>query len=271
MTLDHIAAYGFNVPLILRYGSFLRTIGRIAAPLFLFLLVQSIRHTRSKPSFLLRLYIAGACTGLFDTAMNYLFGEKLGYFTPANILFTYFYVVLYSVTSEQFVFAYKSRKIRSVALALCVIIVSLLPSLFRNHIYDLIPTGTSIKFQFLFQGLIQSIIPSFYDVDYGTGFILLGVVMYFAKTKKWQCRVFTIFCAICLLVAFAASRNPAVYAYSFLGFSTAIFDLFQCRMLLALPFMLLYNGERGRKNTWLFYTYYPLHRQLLHVLFESIG
>ena len=42
-------------------------IGRIAAPLFLFILVQSIRHTRNRTNFLKRLYLAGAVIGLSNT------------------------------------------------------------------------------------------------------------------------------------------------------------------------------------------------------------
>ena len=34
-------------------------------------------------------------------------------------------------------------------------------------------------------------------------------------------------------------------------------------MILALPFMLLYNGEKGKAHKSLFYVYYPLHRNLL--------
>ena len=59
MTVDHLGAFGFEIPAIGRYYTRLRAVGRLAMPLFLFLLVQSIRHTRSKPRFLLRLYVAG--------------------------------------------------------------------------------------------------------------------------------------------------------------------------------------------------------------------
>lgn len=37
----------------------LRIIGRIAAPLFLFMIVEGLHHTRSKPKYILRLYVAG--------------------------------------------------------------------------------------------------------------------------------------------------------------------------------------------------------------------
>ena len=65
MTVDHLAAYGFEIPLFDAYYDRLRLIGRIAMPLFLFLLTDSIRYTRSRPKFLLRLYLAGLAFSAF--------------------------------------------------------------------------------------------------------------------------------------------------------------------------------------------------------------
>lgn len=58
MTLDHIGAYQtFTFSREINDG--LRVVGRIAAPLFLFMVVEGLRYTRSKPKYILRLYIAG--------------------------------------------------------------------------------------------------------------------------------------------------------------------------------------------------------------------
>ena len=59
MTLDHVGAYCGDISWIAPYASPLRVIGRIAMPVFLFLFVQSLRHTHSRPRLLLRLYLAG--------------------------------------------------------------------------------------------------------------------------------------------------------------------------------------------------------------------
>ena len=47
MTIDHLGAYGFEIPIIDAYCSQLRLIGRLAMPLFLFALTESIRYTHS--------------------------------------------------------------------------------------------------------------------------------------------------------------------------------------------------------------------------------
>lgn len=62
MTVDHVGAFGSDI-LGSWYYTIFRMIGRIAAPLFLFILVQSIRHTRNRTNFLKRLYLAGAVIG----------------------------------------------------------------------------------------------------------------------------------------------------------------------------------------------------------------
>ena len=54
MTLDHIGSY-----LITDIGpNLFRTAGRIAAPLFLYVAVNSAHNTRNKLQYVLRLYIA---------------------------------------------------------------------------------------------------------------------------------------------------------------------------------------------------------------------
>ena len=266
MTLDHIAAFGFEIPGVAQFEVPFRTIGRIAAPLFLFLLVQSVRHTRSKSGLVLRLCLAGMCVGLFDTGMNFFFGEQLGYWTPGNILFTFFYVALYIVLIERMASAKKRQDFPALFRAAGVFVLSLLPSLFYDPLYDVIPTGDTIAERFLFQGLRSSLLPSFYDAEYGIGLIFLGVALYFAGTKRRQCLVFLVFCLFCIAGAFVGRWNTELYYISFYGFFPTFFDLFQCRMILALPFMLLYNGERGRPCKWFFYWYYPLHRQLIHLI-----
>lgn len=266
MTLDHLAAFGFEIPIIGRYETYLRAIGRIAAPLFLFLLVQSIRHTRSKPKFVLRLYLAGMCVGLFDTAMNMLTGEALGYRTPGNIIFTFFYVALYIVLIEGLISSGKKRDFRVLALLVLALALSLVPTIFGNAIYEAIPVNSTASIFLLPMGIRPSLIPSFNDVDYGIGFILLGIILYFAKTKRRQCWAFALFCVFCYIGAWVEMWYPDLRMIETYGLVMVFFDRFQCRMVFALPFMLLYNGERGKKGKWFFYWYYPLHRQLIFII-----
>lgn len=268
MTLDHIGAFAFEIPVVGRYETYLRSIGRLAAPLFLFLMVQSIRHTRSKPKFLLRLYLGGVCVGLFVTAMNVCLGETFCYFTPGNILFTFFYTALYAILLERLMAAWKARDRRALVISVLLLAASLLPTVLFEPLYAaIVPSGTSMRIRFLAMGLYESLLPSFHSIDYGIGFVILGAAMYFAKTKNRQCLVFVVFCAVCIAGTYAIPWLPFdIFRVDTFGFAVTFLDLFQCRMIFALPFMLLYNGERGRQCKWFFYWYYPLHREVIFLV-----
>lgn len=267
MTLDHIGAFAFNIPVVARYEGLLRTIGRLAAPLFLFLLVQSIRHTRSKPRFVLRLYLAGMGVELFVTAMNFCFGEVFSYFTPGNIIFTFFYTALYVLLLERMSAAWGDRDIRTLAIFAGLLVLSLIPTVLARAdvlYYAVIPPDASLRVRFLISGIWNSLLPSFGGIDYGIGFSLLGVIMYFAGTKNRQCLVFAAFCLLC--IAGALTVHTSLYDLRSLGVFTDFLDLFQCQMIAALPVMLLYNGQPGKKRKWFFYGYYPLHREAIYLI-----
>lgn len=267
MTLDHIGAFGFNIPVVARYEGLLRTIGRLAAPLFLFLLVQSIRHTRSKPRFVLRLYLAGMGVELFVTAMNLCFGEVFCYFTPGNIIFTFFYTALYVLLLERMGSAWRGRDIRTLSIFIGLLVLSFIPTALAlsDVLYHVvIPPDTSFRIKFLVAGIWNSLLPSFNSIDYGIEFSILGVVMYFAGTKNRQCLVFAAFCFICIIGAL--TTPDFLYRLQSFGFFMTFFDWLQCRMIFALPVMLLYNGQPGKKCKWFFYGYYPLHREAIYLI-----
>ena len=272
MTLDHIAAIGFEIPVISRFYTPLRTVGRIAAPLFLFLLVESICHTRSRKKLLLRLWLAGLCTELFTTGVNAIFGENFHYFTPSNILFTFFYTVLFILLAEKLILSFRKRDLRHVLLSACLLIAALLPTVLNRLLISLLAgNADSIREVFLCQGLIGSFFPAITEVDYGVWFILLGAALYFAGAKKRRCVVFAAFCLLCIAGTGLVTACPGILSLPSLGLIPSYFTELQCCMLLALPFMLLYNGERGPKCKWFFYFYYPLHREVLFLLFSYLS
>lgn len=263
MTIDHLAAFGFEIPLFSAYYTPLRIIGRIAAPVFLFLLVQSARHTKNRKIFLLRLYLAGAATGLFTTATNFFLGEIFGYFTPGNIIFTFFFTVLYIHLAEMFLNGWKGRNRKQILLPLLLFGASFLP----NLLYDLLPPPSTAgdRYLFLFSGLRDSFLPAnlYGDLDYGLPFMVLGVALYFAGTTRHQCLVFAGFWFLCLMGWGASLFVPELHGISY--FSTYC-NTIQLWMVLALPFMCLYNSRRGPGIKSLFYIYYPIHRYIIFMI-----
>lgn len=258
MTLDHLAAFGFEISIFGRYYNYLRMVGRIAAPLFLFALVQGLRHTRSKPRFILRLYLAGMGAGLFVTVTVLLFGDIVGIITPGNIMFTFFYVALYVWAIERLIRSVAARDPQAALVPILCCVLPFVAQALRLALYELTPTGSDMKVMISFHCLLDSFLPTFTNADYGWEMIALGVLMYFAGTKRRQCIFFGGFCLVCIVLT-------RVFPWGIGGYFSVFVDPFQCWMVLALPFMLLYNGRRGNAPKWFFYGYYPIHRYVISV------
>lgn len=259
MTLDHLAAYGFEIPIFDTYFNQLRLIGRLAAPLFFFVLTESISHTRSKSKFLLRLYLAAVGVGLFTAITNFFFGDTIGRFAHSNILFDYFYTALYIILIEQIVLAVKEKCLKRGLFAVSGIVatgvVHLLCVLLDNLNFSAF--GSNYELVWLMQDLMASFLDSPLGVSYTILFVLMGVLMYFAKNKYGKAAVLVLFSAICYFGwNFEFLHNSPIG--SVLGGN-------QPFMVLAVPFILLYNGEKGKGQKYFFYLYYPLHRYVISI------
>lgn len=251
MTIDHIGVYGAALPVIRQCWTLLRGIGRLSAPLFLFALVQGLRHTRSRPRLILRLYLAGACTGLFTAFTNHSFGGLYGRLPAGTIFFTLFYVALLVDLTERFL-QNAGGRLRLLLAALAVVVLP-------NMLYQVCGFQNS-----LLADLRDGLIPALAHVEYSWGFVVLGVALYFGESKTRQCTIFAGFCLLCLVGTFCGAELSG-------SFSRVFFRPLQGWMLLALPIMRLYNGRPGPGCKWLFYGYYPVHRFLLLVLCANLA
>ena len=116
MTLDHIGAYQtFTFSREINDG--LRVVGRIAAPLFLFMVVEGLRYTRSKPKYILRLYIAGIVIEM----INRILSKATGAFEFGNTLPTFFYTALFVFSIEYI--CNNWRHIKSVCIGVCGLVI----------------------------------------------------------------------------------------------------------------------------------------------------
>lgn len=253
MTIDHFGAYGSGIGLFGLLYTQLRLIGRLSAPLFFFLITESLCHTRSKQRFLMRLYLAAVCVGLCNCAVNFFFSDAFGQRLESNILFDYFYLAFYCVVFELLVIGIRERNAGRIFGAVCGLIGSCIPHLLWNQLMD-IPGIWLLDPQkmYLCTDLIDSFVRSPLDVDYTILFTAMGVAMYFACSKERKALVLLLTGVIC----YFGKLLPVQYVaqiYPVLGYP-------QWCMVFAVPFILLYNGERGKNRKAFFYIYYPLHR-----------
>lgn len=252
MTVDHVGAFAFELPAVAQHYDLLRTLGRIAAPIFLYTTAESVRHTSSRTRYLLRLYLAAVLTGLFTAATNFLFRDSVGEFWPGNIFFTYFYTAFYITVLDRLFRAARDRDPKTVVLCLLGIAATVLVHIAAESV----PLRSRLGKQ-----LFESFIVSPLCADYSILFIALGVLFYFTKRKPLQMLVFVSFCLLSGSIRIGQSDfiDRTLRASVFFGYP-------QYWMILALPFLLFYNGSRGRKTKLFFYAYYPLHRYLIILL-----
>lgn len=262
MTIDHIGTFGFELPFVGKYYAALRIVGRIAAPLFLLLIAESAKYTKNKTRFVIRLYLAGVGVGLFTAATNFCFRDSIGVFIPGNILFTFFYTALYIYMIDGILKAVKEKKLKQLLYCITGILATVIPYMLFTWTYGTnswIPANMSTEYVQLLQDLFNSFIISPTNIDYSLMFVMLGVAFYYANTNRSRSLIFTAFCLVCY---FGTMLQTSVNLWPV----NAFFGYIQCLMVLALPFIFLYNGRRGRERKLFFYAYYPLHRYIISVL-----
>lgn len=238
MVLDHI---GFYFEGFIPYGLYmvLRILGRASYPLFLFCMTQGYRHTRSRKKYLIRLYLGSLFMTGFILFVDGTFPvDGFGYGFH-NIFLSMFLVGILISTIEIF---QKNRK-NGLILAGCIFAVQFL---FR-------PAPWVLPVLRDYSGDIRTgIFPNLALNEYGLLFIILGLCMYFLWERK------DMFIIVYLLFCIAQYSDEMINGEG--AFPTQWF------MILALPFMLRYNGERGRSFKYFFYVFYPAHTFLLFYL-----
>ena len=235
MTLDHIGLYIPAAP------AWLRWLGRGAYPLFLFCMVQGYAHTRSRKRYLLRLYLLS----LFMTALGLFLNTRFlpeGGYGNHNIFLSLFLTGVLISAVELYQRDWKRGRLLLGAVALVQVLYGLLPFL--------------LPFTRNFSGdVLTGVVPNLAVNEFGFEFIALGLAMYFLRDRREAlAAVYLVFC---------------IYQFS----AEALYGVFpvQWMMVLALPLMLHYNGERGRGWKWFFYVYYPAHTCLLFLLARGLG
>ena len=269
MTIDHLGAYGFEIPLFSAYNYQLRLIGRLAMPLFLFCLTDSIRFTRSRPKFLLRLYLCAVGVSLFVSFTNYFFGNTIGQFVLANIIYTYLYVAVYVILLENILQTVRTRDWKKGILSAAGIVATVIPHFLFQALASLPfqENGLTFEQKMLVRDLIESFIKDPWGVDYTLLFVLMGVLMYFAKNKYGKAAVLVLFSIVCYLgEGIMWSENPFWQWISMNNPFHTVMGRLQSKMILAAPIMLLYNGRKGKDRKWFFYWYYPVHRYAISIV-----
>lgn len=259
MTLDHLGLFLCLNESTLLIGTIFRYAGRLALPIFIFLLVEGIKKSRNSYRYLKRIAILG---------LSFFVGQLIVFFVSGD----------------------KNLSSPIVDLFVCAITLILLKRKDKFSFFALIPIFYSICNFALINiemknGCYFSFFPFFIRLSYPLFSILLAIAFYYAEPiSKW-------------ILSFSENTKHLVetkyanYAQScvsaiFLVFIVCIFDLtfkyfgisycdlpYQIYALLSVIPILLYSGERGYNKPWFKYACYiyaPLHLIVIYLIFILI-
>lgn len=235
MTIDHIH-YFFG--LILPVPELFTMLGRIAAPIFVFMTANGFAHTHNKKRYLLRLYLGATLMQIGNYIINQLFPLPHQAIVINGIFTTMTLIIYFLCCTEAMIQGIKTRKYAKTVLGILGIVLSIALSLLPLLLINTFPALMRVMW----------FIPSIFMAEGGFPFILLGIGFYYCRQSKLKLSIFYItFLAVLVGLSGINALNIKVMLF----------------MLLALPFILLYQGKQGRKSKWLFYIYYPTHIYLM--------
>lgn len=228
-------------------------IGRLAAPLFLFTVIEGFIHTRNRKKYFLKIYVLAILMGLIQFGF-YNFLHPLvrpdGFF-PKNMMLSSFAILL--VALQGIAWIQEKKYLKGIPTLLFPLMLPWLMlllylsgqdkpifTLFINLLnYTVLPTHTSIS-------------------DGGTWLLLTGIAMYLChKNLKKEVLAFVSVSLVWVLMAIVLSRP---------SFHDLMFKYIEWMEIFAAPLMLCYNGQRGKGSKYLFYVFYPTHIYLLYAL-----
>ena len=280
MTLDHIGYVLQNIyPIdsleILAYV--FRHVGRLALPIFIFVLLEGLTHTKNIKKYLLRIGIEALLIYISITLIQVIGKESFNFGYTGNIFITLFMLALF------YYFIYHSKYKFLALIPILYIILSLgIKLLFVEGFY----TIREIKSFIYFNGLFLQ-----YDVIGPILFIgtLVGYKIYnnkiiknlgenndmietFKTTKEYQKSKNTI---VCIIIAFLALVCYLITYLPFYdnGIDQLVDGALQSSMFFSVIFLFFYNGRKGYSNKviqYTFYFYYPVHIMLIYLIFYLI-
>ena len=228
-------------------------IGRLAAPLFLFAVIEGFVHTHNRKKYFLKIYSLAILMGLIQFGF-YQFLHPLvrpdGFF-PQNMMLSSFAILLVALQGIAWIQDKKYLK---------GIPTLLFPILLPWLMVPFYLSGQDKPIFILFLNLLNfTVLPTHTSIsDGGTWLLLTGIAMYLChKNLKKEVLAFVCVSLVWVLMAIVLSRP---------SFQDLMFKYIEWMEIFAAPLLLCYNGQRGNGSKYLFYVFYPTHIYLLYAL-----
>ena len=260
MTFDHIGVFMEINAVALDVAHVFRIIGRLAFPLFIFLMVEGVKHTKNYGKYAMRLGIIAAVVLIADIVIHYCFDSSVQAYSP---LFD-----LLACSCVIYLLKRKDKWTALIALPLAYIGLS-----FATDVLENLNNITILWF------------PFYLRAGYSIYGLLLALAFYYAyplariflnssdTTKAFtdtevERNVVNILSAFFLLVVCVA-----MYLLSFAPGCDLYYGGIIMWAMLSGAFIMLYNGLRGYNKKWFqygCYLYFPLHIVIIFAIFTLI-
>jgi hypothetical protein len=282
MTLDHVglflSAYAADGSLQASWGLALQCAGRLAFPLFAFMLAEGMRYTRSREKYLLRLGVVFLAILIAEAILDQTYAQMGLSLRPDAQAFT----DLLLEAAFLYFFEKKGPQRWLCLLPLGYILFS--TALYVGDQYQLawceayplyLRSGYNLYGLLLFLGFYYGRNMASFLMRKGLGITVEtqeqnpdGTPAY-EKTKEFQSLVNSLTVTVLVLVTVLFWGLSYLWAQFVPGTDLKL----QTYAILAGLFLFLYNGQRGYSNKYLnyaFYAYYPVHIAVIALVFALI-
>lgn len=236
-------------------------IGRLAAPLFLFCLIEGFVHTGNRKRYISIIYLLSVAMGLIRFSFYNVAAPLVrpdGFF-PENAMLSSFVILL--VVLQGIMWCQEKKLLYGIP---AVIFPVIWPYLLAGLFYY---TGSISKAGFWLNLISFSILPAYlWIADGGIWALVTGVTLYLTrKNKILQAVTFVVISILheVLPVAMMSLRGAGDDSFAL---SKLFTEYYEWMNVFAVIPILLYNGKRGDGNKYFFYWFYPAHIYLLFAL-----
>lgn len=235
MVIDHVAAASFvYAPLAFRLLSIswiveiyylMRFIGRLAFPLFAFLIAEGFYYTKSRYRQLLSLIIFGIISQL---PYRYCLGsaESWDFNIMLTLAWCYLALIFYDWGMKRLGISFGS---------------------FKHPVISSFLANLECTLFLVFTAGVFGTCSYFLRLDYDWGAVLMILAFYVLRKR----RVIAVTIGIGFLFLFMMLRGSFSYTLA---------------LLVPWALLLIYNGQRGKQNKWVFYWFYPVHLLVIILL-----
>lgn len=289
MIIDHVAAV-FPFPTLA--DSLLRGIGRIAFPIYAFLIAESCRYTRSREKYLLRLGLFALLSELpfdrvFYPRLLQIFGFGKNFLMATNVFYTMFLAVacihiwetlrrqtrrtqlltlgIFSAAIAVLLLSVRRPWPKIVLALVCLACALLTCRLLAKRTDQRAAPDRLSNILAALPLLPILLLAEELQCDYSGFGVLLIILLYLPQSRKTQLTVSA--AGMIFLYGFGSGLNLINWIASGFSEPPSLYGALQlCFSILAVVLLYFYNGQRGKKIKWAFYAAYPAHLTVLAVL-----